>query len=306
MTTQIFIRRKRATTRQSTFVRRVGFTLIELLVVIAIIAILIALLLPAVQQAREAARRTQCKNNLKQIALALHNYDSAHGAFPMGVLGTSGTSSMTNPLTSWETLILPFVDQMPLYNQYNFNVPFDNSLNAPTVISLVPVFRCATQLVDGVVDNKYGCNHYAGNAGTNPGANDGIFYPLSAIRFRDIIDGTSNTILAGEITAEIRGWARGGCNSGCTNCPGAGGSQGFARSVLRWSRAASTNCASAGFNRTLPPACCESIFQFSSLHEGGAHFALADGSGRFIGENIDVSVFQALLTRANNEIVGEF
>lgn len=282
---------------------RMAFTLIELLVVIAIIAILIALLLPAVQQAREAARRSQCKNNLKQIALGLHNYESTHGTFPLGVLGTSGTSSNTNQLTTWQTLLLPYVDQAPLFNQYNFNVAYDHANNAPNVISLLPVYRCASQSIDGIIDSKYGCSHYAGNAGTTPGANDGIFFPLSSIRFRNLTDGTSNTIFTGEIGAEIRGWARGSCN-GCLNCPGAGGSQGFARSVLRWTAAATTNCATAGFNR--PSSCCETAFQFSSPHVGGAHFALSDGSGRFVGQNIDVSVFQALITRAGGETVGEF
>ena len=146
--------------------RRKGFTLIELLVVIAIIAILIALLLPAVQQAREAARRSQCKNNLKQIALALHNYESTYGTFPFGVLGTSGTSSNTNQLTTWQTLILPFADQTPLYNQYNFNVAFDNVINATNVIALIPAYKCASQTKEGVIDTKFGFSHYAGNAGT--------------------------------------------------------------------------------------------------------------------------------------------
>src|ERR1700709_905701 len=121
--------------------RRPGFTLIELLVVIAIIAILIALLLPAVQQAREAARRTQCKNNLKQIALGLHNYESTFSKLPLGVLGTSGTSSNKNQLTTWQTLILPYVDQAPLYGQYNFDVAYDNAINSTTVIEIVPAFR---------------------------------------------------------------------------------------------------------------------------------------------------------------------
>lgn len=283
--------------------RHSGFTLIELLVVIAIIAILIALLLPAVQQAREAARRSQCKNNMKQIALGLHNYESTHSTFPLGVLGTSGTSSNVNQLTTWQTLLLPYIDQAPLYGQYNFNIGFDNAGNAATVISLVPVYKCASQPVEGVIDAKYGSSHYGGNAGTTPGANNGIFFPLSSVRFRDMIDGTSNTLFAGEIATEIRGWARGSCN-GCTNCTGAGGSQGFARSVLRWTAAATTNCATAGFNR--PISCCETAFQFSSPHVGGAHFSLSDGSGRFISQNIDVSVFQALITRAGGETVGEF
>ncbi len=283
--------------------RRKGFTLIELLVVIAIIAILIGLLLPAVQQAREAARRSQCKNNLKQIALALHNYESTYGMFPFGVLGTSGTSSNTNQLTTWQTLILPFADQAPLYNQYNFNVAFDNALNATNVIALIPVYKCASQTKEGVIDSKFGFSHYGGNAGTTPGANNGIFFSISSIRFRDITDGTSNTIFTGEIASEIRGWARGSC-SGCTNCPGAGGSQGFARSVLRWTAASTTNCAAAGFNR--PSACCETAFQFSSPHIGGSHFSLADGSTKFVNENIDSSLFQALISRAGGEPVGDF
>src|SRR5947208_1793995 len=99
---------------------RHGFTLIELLVVVAIVAILIALLLPAVQQAREAARRSTCKNNLHQIGLALHNYQSTFNVFPPGVLGSTGTSSTTNLLHTWPTFILPFVEQQTLYSSYNF------------------------------------------------------------------------------------------------------------------------------------------------------------------------------------------
>ncbi len=95
-----------------------GFTLIELLVVIAIIAILISLLLPAVQQAREAARRSQCRNNMKQIGLAMHNYESTHGVFPSGRLERPGDTKWV----SWGVMILPYVDQAPLYNQYNQNL----------------------------------------------------------------------------------------------------------------------------------------------------------------------------------------
>src|SRR6187551_3154541 len=101
-----------------------GFTLIELLVVIAIIAVLIALLLPAVQQAREAARRAQCKNNLRQIGLALHTYNSSLGVFPPGVLGNDGSVAARQSLTTWMTQILPYVEQSALYNSYNFNARF--------------------------------------------------------------------------------------------------------------------------------------------------------------------------------------
>lgn len=280
-----------------------GFTLIELLVVIGIIAVMIALLLPAVQQAREAARRSQCKNNIKQIALALHNYESTYSTFPLGVLGTTGTSSNLNPLTTWQTLILPNLDQAPLYTHYNFNVAYDNAVNSTTVIAILPVYRCPTQTIDGVIDGKYGVTHYAGNAGTAPGANDGILFSLSSVQFRDVTDGTTNTTIAGEIAGEMRGWARGSCN-GCSSCSGGGGSQGFARAVLRWWKAA-PSCAQGGFNRPVTN-CCESLFQFSSPHVGGSHFALSDGSGRFISQSINVQVYKALITRGGGEIMSEF
>ncbi|MFH1924011.1 MAG: DUF1559 domain-containing protein, partial [Planctomycetota bacterium] len=111
-----------------------GFTLVELLVVIAIIGILIALLLPAVQAAREAARRAHCKNNLKQIGLALHNYQSTHQSFPPGVLGTSGSTQANHKLHTWQALILPFVEQVNLDSQYDYNVRFDHANNAAAVI----------------------------------------------------------------------------------------------------------------------------------------------------------------------------
>jgi prepilin-type N-terminal cleavage/methylation domain-containing protein len=300
----------------SLFERRLrGFTLIELLVVIAIIAVLVALLLPAVQQAREAARRAACKNNLKQISLALHNYQSTHRVFPMGVMGTSGANNSPDHLHTWQSMILPYVDQAPIYQQYNFDVRFSDIVNAELIREKIPVYLCASQ-DDSVIDDAYGPSHYAANAGTQPGNDDGLMYPLSSNSFRDVTDGTSNTISTGEIRFEIGGWARGAMNSssggsggggGGSGGGGGGGGQGFARGVLRWWQA-DAGCAQAGFN--LPATGCsnntEQRFQFSSLHEGGCQFSLSDGSARFISENIDLGVFRSLLTRNGNEVVGEF
>ena len=281
---------------------RRGFTLIELLVVIAIIAILVALLLPAVQQAREAARRAQCKSNMRQIALAMHTYQETHSVFPPGVLGTSGSSSAGHLLTTWQTQILPGVEQAALYSEYDFNVRFDHANNTDAVLQKLPVYVCPSQPEARPVNNQFGISHYAASAGTTPGADDGMLFPLSSTRFRDVSDGVSNTFAAGEIAFEFGGWARGAINGG-----GGGGSQGFARGVLRWWKAF-PNCAQPGIN---PPetTCSGSVerqFQFSSPHVGGSHFALGDGSARFVGENTDVDVLRSLTTRNGDEVINDF
>lgn len=189
-----------------------GFTLIELLVVIAIIAILIALLLPAVQQAREAARRTQCKNNMKQLGLALHNYHDVYGSFPSSVIW----GVKINPTThapfhhTWLTAILPYIEQAPLYSQINFNLP---AWGQPHIRQQIAAFECPS---DGsgivpirdtweVATTSYsGCNGYdwwsrgMHKGGPGSGVDGGIFDPLANVRIRDITDGTSNTIALGE------------------------------------------------------------------------------------------------------------
>ncbi len=282
-----------------------GFTLIELLVVIAIIAILIALLLPAVQQAREAARRSSCKNNLKQISLALHNYQSTHNVFPIGVLGTSGSTSQNQKLTTWQTMLLPYVEQTSIYTQYDFDVRFDHANNAAIVKAILPVYKCASQPNDRLVNDLYGPSHYVASAGLEPGTDDGLLFPMSSTRFRDVTDGTSNTIAAGEIAFEFGGWARGAINSGGGG--GGGSGQGFARGVLRWWKA-SPGCAVPGMNpiQTTCSGSVERQFQFSSPHESGCQFSMTDGSARFISENIDLNVYQALITCSGGEVVGEF
>jgi prepilin-type N-terminal cleavage/methylation domain-containing protein len=282
--------------------KKTGFTLIELLVVIAIIAVLVALLLPAVQQAREAARRSQCKNNLKQIGLALHNYESSMQILPFGVLGTTGTASLTNPLHTWHSQILPYVEQPALFAAYRFDRPHSDPLNQVTVLTKIPVFLCPSHPDHNPVSNLWGQNHYAGNAGTVSGANDGLFYPGSNIRMRDMSDGTSQTLAAAEIAYELGGWARGTTGGG----GGGGGGQGYARSVMRWWKAPPA-CARAGLN---PPitTCNSSVersLQFSSLHIGGLHALMGDGRVVFLSENMDSFVLKALVTRGGSDTVGE-
>jgi len=199
-----------------------GFTLIELLVVIAIIAVLIALLLPAVQQAREAARRTQCKNNLKQLGLALHNYNDVSGRFPMAVTWGVKTGATWGPHHhTWLTRILPYIDQASLYGQFNFNVSaWDNVVGSPTNRTLVaksfPAFRCPTETGVPSSTKNVGITSYAAaegfdwwqrSAGGAGPENDGgigkggIFTCNYSSRIADISDGTSNTVMVGEATA---------------------------------------------------------------------------------------------------------
>ncbi|GIX03920.1 MAG: prepilin-type N-terminal cleavage/methylation domain-containing protein [Planctomycetaceae bacterium] len=137
---------------------RTGFTLIELLVVIAIIAILIALLLPAVQQAREAARRTQCRNNLKQIGLAMHNYESTHGVLPPGRLTRVVGTVTDTKYNAWGVLILPFIDQAPLYNQYNTSWRWNDPGNQNVVSTVLPVYLCPSVPGSGRFDRSQTVN----------------------------------------------------------------------------------------------------------------------------------------------------
>lgn len=287
---------------------RRGFTLIELLVVIAIIAILIAMLLPAVQNAREAARRSQCRNNLKQIGLALQNYESSYRLFPPGVLGNSSTSSTSNLLHTWQTLQMPYLEQAALGANYNRNQPFDHASNAAVVLRTLPVYLCPSQPDNQPVSGLWGQNHYAANAGTQPGLNDGLMFPLSSTTLRDVRDGSSQTIAVSEIAFEFGGWARGAMNlSGGGGGGGGGGSQGYARAVLRWWQAASA-CAIPGINppQTTCSNSCERRFQFSSVHNSGVHVLMCDGQVRFLSDKLSAGTLRGLMTRASNDVIGEF
>ena len=191
-------------------IRTRGFTLIELLVVIAIIAILIALLLPAVQQAREAARRTQCKNNLKQIGLALHNYESTHSILPAGTFngGTVATGQVPNN-ASPIPMIMPFIEQGNAYTLFDFNSDINGSasnlaarqqnmamFNCPSHPSVAPFVLSPTQCPNGC-----GTTTYAQSLGNNANyaSNNGPFGRRYGAKFRDFTDGMSNTGLFAEI-----------------------------------------------------------------------------------------------------------
>ena len=193
---------------------RPGFTLIELLVVIAIIAILIALLLPAVQQAREAARRTQCKNNLKQIGLALHNYLEAHSSYPMSFVSDIATGSPTSG-GEWSVhaRILPYVDQANLYDNANLSLAYDDPANGNIATQRVAIYLCPTDSNDRArTDSSGTAIHYPITYGFNGGTwrvwvnssgrpGNGAFAPNTGFRPRDFTDGVSNTLGFSEVKA---------------------------------------------------------------------------------------------------------
>lgn len=198
-----------------------GFTLIELLVVIAIIAILVALLLPAVQQAREAARRSQCKSNLKQIGIALHNYHDLYGRLPISfaVDGTpSGTTQLSDTGTNggeWsiQARLMPLLDQANLFMQVDLDLAYTDPVNAAAPIMRMPAFLCPSEVKDRTrVDSSGNPIHYPLNYGFNGGSWDfwnnatrqngnGVFGPNMSLRLMDITDGTSNTLAFSEVKA---------------------------------------------------------------------------------------------------------
>ncbi len=333
--------------------RKNGFTLIELLVVIAIIAILIALLLPAVQQAREAARRTQCKNNLKQIGLALHNYLDVFSCLPIGYIDTA-IPAQTNANNmdggwSWAALILPQMEQGPLANQFNFNYfPHgDNSThaqvraNSALCATTQKAFTCPSDIKPPTREaltpaaahycSKMATSNYVGMFGpfvqfgcvANPATSSNDQFPgaLGAFttnlprKIRDLTDGTSNVIVAGEIT-----WTPGYAEN--MNLYGSVIAQGGAQCTNDLHTAASVwhHIRGTRYKLNAPVTIFAPQKCFSSLHEGGAQFLMGDGSVRFINENIEhtntdlaawtpgtaMGIWQAVSAINDGQTLGEF
>ena len=312
--------------------KRRGFTLIELLVVIAVIAILIALLLPAVQQAREAARRSQCKNNLKQIGLALHNYHESRGALPPGTRLWQG-STYSGPGSwfddfSWTSMIGPELDQQAWFKSFNFKVSYSDPANDAARRFMVPVYGCPS---DGQKQNEWGSTYwsrlrtnYAANFGnTNLGqlAKSGVifqdspFKPKRSSRFADIKDGLSTTLLVSEIiTISDSSGAWGGPISDTGDSVGGMGFTAWYPPNTRNFDEVARLCPPANSLNGIPgctvigPAGNEHLQVLSSrsLHKGGVHSAMCDGATRFINNAIDLQIWRALATSRGKETVTDF
>lgn len=292
--------------------RSSGFTLIELLVVIAIIAILIALLLPAIQQAREAARRTQCKNNLRQIGLALHNYHDRSRCFPPStVVARNGADT---GWWSWITRVLPDLEQRPLYEQFDLREDIWANCHKyrPYTSQRLAVLKCPSDPHgEGVFESDdecaggevYALTNYLGCRGSEsqePNADgfypdeisgNGIFAGVNRVtRMAHIPDGSSQTILVGERPAHpdaYWGWWAAGLGVDY---------HGLGDNVLD---------VSDGLYQGVPGNYLD-LLHYWSMHAGGAHFTLCDGSVRFLSYSIDHDTFLALGSRNGGEVVGGF
>lgn len=308
-----------------------GFTLIEVLVVIAIIGIMVAILLPAVQMAREAARRMACENNLKNMGLALHNYHDTVRAFPFG---------FDEHETLWTAMILPQLEQSALYGTLLFsesgagNWDASGSANQKACATLVPVFRCPSMLApehmdDAGIPNRVPIS-YRGVSGNNAVSDDastipagfpsvaleqqmglnGAFFGCSAVRMGFFSDGLSNTVLIGETRTDVLHtidgqridvWAFGGPQTGgWSRTRGDTGGTEYSEAL-----GSTFGPINAEFRQDMWPRVVSELC-FGSYHNSGAHFVLGDGSVRFISEDIDLNTYRALGSINGGEVVAEF
>lgn len=306
-----------------TFSGRRGFTLVELLVVIAIIGVLVALLLPAVQSARESARRMQCSNNLKQLGLAIHNYHDVFLAFPINTLPNSGPAPNWNDNSgfkhwSWMSRVLPFMEQQSLYQSLNVG---DNTLRQSQqfIATQIKTYLCPSDdyskrgpRTDGhnlanlspplpLGQTNYrgvsGSNWQWGDARWNPVRSidssadgllvgDGIFYRVDYLRPRRMAmigDGLSNTSMVGEDLPQL--------NTHCS-WPYANHTQG---TCAIWPNAKQAN------GKNFPPTDWPNVYSFHSQHPSGLNFAFADGAVTFVTNNVDIAIYRARATISTGE-----
>lgn len=298
--------------------RREAFTLVELLVSLAVIALLMALLVPAVQAARERARRMQCQNHLKQLGLALHQYHDLHSMFPINY--GSGPYNEYNVGASWLTMILPQIDQSTIYSQISFGQSLLNPQNDAASRMVVSTFLCPSDIHGvGVMPNRRDSNspravtNYKASLGSNwewgafapamsaLGRNNGMTegldhcnglicrggdVPPSTTRIADVRDGTSTTFAIGEASPD---WSW--------------------HTWWYWFNGSTATCAVPLNFWRIPEDTDDDWFynySFASRHQGGAHFCLVDGSVRFISENINRNVYHSAATIQGAEVIGEF
>ncbi|TWU25180.1 hypothetical protein Pla52o_14780 [Novipirellula galeiformis] len=294
-----------------------GFTLVELLVVIAIIGVLVGLLLPAVQAAREAARRMSCTNNFKQIGLALHNYHDTFLRLPPGLVDDSSTQSSATAGWGWMVAILPGVEQSALYDAMEVSTKTLNQHRGSTSETVttvqtttpLPVFECpsdpgpsintkrgghAKTNYVGVFGSGYSTSSAGGgyhDSNAKSSQFNGLFAGNSKVRFRDILDGLSNTFAVGEVESLNKNAGVWVGNFGANRWGG----------VYFDARIGALINATSGTNPSWA-----STANFSSWHPGGCHFVKADGSVGFVTENIDGRTYENLASRNDGNVIGEY
>jgi len=294
--------------RSPSFGDRAGFTLIELLVVIAIIAVLVALLLPAVQAAREAARRVTCVNNLMQIGVALQNYEGAFETLPPGVVG-EGKGPVLDEAKGygfgWMTRLLPYMEKKNVYNHLNFDVGLYESDNFTTRTNLIQSFLCPsegaskTRAEDRVAMSNYAGVHHDVEAPI-AADNRGVMFLNSAIAYEDISDGTSQTLFVGEKLNDRLGlgWASGTRASLRNTGTPPNGKRGSGRVVVVTESGPEAEADDAEDDGAKA---LRHVGGFESNHAGGANFVFGDGSVRFIKNTINMAVYKLLGNRADGE-----
>jgi prepilin-type N-terminal cleavage/methylation domain-containing protein/prepilin-type processing-associated H-X9-DG protein len=271
-------------------IRMHAFTLVELLVVIAIIGVLISLLLPAVQAAREAARRCQCLNNIGQLILATHNHEFSHERFPSGSIHDKGPIR-SEPIGQHVGLfvqLLPYMEQSMTYRGFDQKLGTYAVENARARSQWIPTFACPSQSV-GPVDNVAmttyaGCHHDV--EAPIDVTNNGVFFLNSRVRFDDILDGASNTIFFGEVAdPDALGWASG------------------TRATLRNTGTIAGTKIANGIPGGVSANSLLYVGGFGSFHTGGGNFAFGDGSLHFLSNNIDPQLYQKLGHRRDGQMM---
>jgi prepilin-type processing-associated H-X9-DG protein/prepilin-type N-terminal cleavage/methylation domain-containing protein len=293
-----------------------AFTLIELLVVIAIIAVLIGLLVPAVQKVREAANRMTCSSNLKNVGLALHQFENTHGKFPPGRIdGPFPEAGVTDAVNhGWGVFVLPFLEHTALAQKYHWNKSFADPANQPVASTHLRILQCPAAESDRVMTFApwaYGgpgaCTDYAPTQGVDSvlvdiglidtvGDYRGVLAKNCMTRLRHITDGTSNTLLLVEDAGRPRQWRVGqaGPDQAIKGGPWAGGANAIV--VM--------GATPDGVARPGPCAVnCTNDYEIYSFHPGGANTLFADGSVRFLKAGIDIRLLARLITRAGGEVV---